>query len=72
MNVPPESWKGTFGERLGISYTEVEPGSSRAVLEVRDEHLNPHGVCHGGVLFTFADDSMGAALYSLSPEGFHP
>jgi len=72
MQVPPDNWTGSFGERLGMSYTEVEPGRSSAVLNICDEHLNPTGVCHGGVLFTFADDSMGAALFALCPEGHHP
>jgi len=69
---PPDSWKGSFGEQTKMQYIEVEPGRAVAELEVREEHLNPSGVCHGGVLFTVADDSMGAALHALSPEGRLP
>lgn len=72
MHVPHDRWKESFGGKLGMTYTMVEPGRARAVLEVRDEHLNPTGVCHGGVLFTFADDSMGAVAFKLCPEGHHP
>jgi uncharacterized protein (TIGR00369 family) len=69
---PPGTWQGSFGERLGLRYDEVEPGRARAALEIRPEHLNPTGFCHGGVLFTCADDALGGAVYGLTPEGHHP
>ncbi len=31
-------------------------------------HLNPHGTVHGGVLYTMADQGMGAAVYSVLDE----
>jgi acyl-CoA thioesterase len=31
--------------------------------------LNPHGVLHGGVLYTMADTSMGYAVYSTLDRG---
>lgn len=39
-------------------------GVSRCRLAVRPEVLNPHGVLHGGALYTLADNGMGAAVYS--------
>ncbi len=72
MQIPPDTWKGTFGERLGMAYEVAEAGRTVATLEVRPEHCNPPGVCHGGALFTLADDSMGGALHPLCPEGTHP
>ena len=38
----------------------------RAVFELtlRREHLNPHGVVHGGVVYTLVDTAMGGALTS--------
>jgi acyl-CoA thioesterase len=42
-------------------------GVCRAHLEAREEHTNPNGVMHGGVLFSLADTAMGAALFSLLP-----
>ena len=72
MNVPPDNWPATFGGALGVRYEHVEPGLARASLEVRPEHCNPPGVCHGGALFTLADDAMGAALHPLCPEGTVP
>ena len=65
-------WKGSFGHRLGMMYEKMEPGYVKASLEIRPEHCNPNHVCHGGAIFTFADDSMGGALHPLSPEGHVP
>lgn len=31
--------------------------------------MNPHGVVHGAVLFALVDTAMGAATYSVMPEG---
>jgi acyl-CoA thioesterase len=42
----------------------MESGYSRGVVEVTDDLKNPHGVLHGGVLYTMADTGMGAALYT--------
>jgi len=72
MKIPPDDWKGTFGGRLGMTYTETEPGRAVAFLDVRPEHCNPPGVCHGGAVFAFADDSMGGALHPLCPPGHLP
>lgn len=39
-------------------------GRSRFELEVCPGHLNPHGVVHGGVVYSLADYAMGGALTS--------
>lgn len=58
-----------FADRLGLAFTDRGAGRSTCVLEVRDEHMNPHAVVHGAVLFALADTGMGAALYpTLHPE----
>ena len=46
-------------------------GDGRATFElaVRPEHLNPHGVVHGGVVATLADYAMGGALTSRLDAG---
>jgi acyl-CoA thioesterase len=33
-------------------------------LTVRPEHMNPHGIVHGGVVYTLVDYAMGGALTS--------
>jgi len=65
-------WQGSFGQRLGMKYLKVEPGTAEAELVLEPGHCNPNGVCHGGALFTLADDSMGAAAHGLAPEGTVP
>lgn len=52
-----------FSDLVGLEFTDVDPGFSRGTVEVTDELRNPHGVLHGGVLYTMADTGMGAALY---------
>jgi acyl-CoA thioesterase len=44
-------------------------GRSKFELTVRPEHMNPHGVVHGGVIYTLADFAMGGALTSLLGPG---
>lgn len=72
MKIPPDAWKGTYAHQLGMSYDRVEPGRTLATLDVEAHHCNPNGVCHGGAIFTLADDSMGGALHPLCPEGRIP
>jgi len=43
----------------------LNQGKTEARLEVKDKHLNPLGVCHGGIIATLADTAMGVALRSL-------
>lgn len=54
-----------LGEFLLLVVEVVSAGRAGAVLEVDSRHLNPHGVVHGGVLFTMVDTAMGAATMSL-------
>lgn len=58
-----------FGELLGLVFTGYGEGKSRCEVQVREELFNPHGVLHGGVLYSMADTGMGGALYSLLAEG---
>lgn len=57
-----------FGDLIALRTDEQSPGHSRLSLQVRPEHLNPHRVVHGAVLYALADTGMGAALYpTLEP-----
>lgn len=64
---PPEGFN-PFGDLLGIAFTAYGNGRSRCELEARRELINPHGVLHGGVVYSMVDFGMGAALYSLIEE----
>jgi acyl-CoA thioesterase len=46
---------------LGIRMLACEPGRSTMVVTVAESHLNLHGTCHGGLLFTLADTAFGMA-----------
>ncbi|HXP66701.1 MAG TPA: hydroxyphenylacetyl-CoA thioesterase PaaI [Steroidobacteraceae bacterium] len=51
-------------QTLGIEILDVAPGSVRLAMTVRPEMLNGHGLCHGGILFTFADSAFAFACNS--------
>jgi acyl-CoA thioesterase len=51
-------------QKLGIEILDVAPGSVRIAMTVLPEMLNGHGLCHGGILFTFADSAFAFACNS--------
>ncbi|MGY1638859.1 PaaI family thioesterase [Geodermatophilus sp. SYSU D00742] len=63
---------GGFAERLGVEVTTADDGSARIGFEARDEHLNPAGTLHGGVLATLVDTAMGQAVRTTTGEGEVP
>ncbi|MEZ5657342.1 MAG: PaaI family thioesterase [Burkholderiaceae bacterium] len=57
-----------FAELISLHVDEQRAGHSRLSLLIAPEHLNPHGVVHGAVIYALADTGMGAALYpTLDP-----
>jgi acyl-CoA thioesterase len=42
----------------------VRPGAATAAMRVAEQHVNGHGVCHGGYLFLLADAAMAYACNS--------
>jgi uncharacterized protein (TIGR00369 family) len=57
-----------FAERLGARSEQTGEGRARVRFEVTDEHLNPAGTLHGGVLATLVDTAMGQAVRSATGE----
>lgn len=57
---------GGFAQWLGAEAESAEDGSSRVGFEVGEEHLNPAGTVHGGVLATLVDTAMGMAVRSAT------
>lgn len=60
---------GPIAGLLGIRRTSMQGGRSTFELTIRPEHMNPHGVVHGGVVYTLVDFAMGGALTSLLEPG---
>ena len=59
---------GAFAELLGARRAHMGEGSCRFELTAESRHLNPHGVVHGGVVYSLVDYAMGGALTSrLAP-----
>ena len=48
-------------QTLGIVVTKVGPGFASCRMAVREEMLNGHGTCHGGLIFTLADTAFAYA-----------
>jgi acyl-CoA thioesterase len=45
-------------QALGIRIVEVRPGYARATMQVREDMLNGHAACHGGMIFSLADTAF--------------
>ena len=52
---------------LGIKLLDYGDGWARVQLTVRDDMVNGHGVCHGGVIFSLADTAFACACNSWGP-----
>jgi uncharacterized protein (TIGR00369 family) len=63
---------GGFAERLGAAVAGTEDGGARIEFEVGEEHLNPAGTLHGGVVATLVDTAMGQAVRTTTGEGEVP
>lgn len=58
-----------FIKHAGIEVTDIGEGFCEGKIVIKEEHLNPNGALHGGLLFTLADTMGGAALrkYGIVP-----
>jgi acyl-CoA thioesterase len=61
--------KHPFAELIALRLEEQRAGYSKLSLDVTVEHLNPHDVVHGAVLYALADTGMGSALYPTLAAG---
>ncbi|MDF1748754.1 MAG: hydroxyphenylacetyl-CoA thioesterase PaaI [Alphaproteobacteria bacterium] len=53
-------------QALGIEVQAVAPGYAKLSMTVREDMLNAHKSCHGGMMFTLADSafSFGCSAYN--------
>jgi acyl-CoA thioesterase len=48
-------------QALGMVLDEVAPGRARMRMTIRDDMINGHDICHGGLIFTLADSTFAFA-----------
>ena len=48
-------------QALGMRILEVRPGYARLSMTVREDMVNGHKLCHGGLIFTLADSAFAFA-----------
>ena len=48
-------------EALGMEVTAVGPGTATLTMTVREDMLNGHDLCHGGLIATLADSAFAYA-----------
>jgi acyl-CoA thioesterase len=46
---------------LGMILEEIAPGHARMTMRVREDMINGHDLCHGGLIFTLADSAFAFA-----------
>lgn len=51
---------------LGMSIVEVRPGYACVKMAVREDMVNGHRLCHGGLIFTLADSAFAFACNSYN------
>jgi len=52
---------------FGIELLDYGEGWARAQMTIRDDMVNGHGMCHGGVIFSLADTAFAYACNSWGP-----
>ena len=53
-----------FSSYNHIVMESVEPDSAVLRLDIRPESKNPHGMVHGGAMYTMADSAAGTAVHT--------
>ena len=66
QSVAEASARAMFGQdhasqALGMRILEVRPGHARLAMTVREDMVNGHKICHGGLIFTLSDSAFAFA-----------
>ena len=60
--VAREIWpRDRASQALGMVLEEIRPGYARMRMTVREDMVNGHDLCHGGLIFTLADSTFAFA-----------
>ena len=49
---------------MGICLEHVNEGTATLSLKIKQQHINGHGICHGGIIFTLSDSAFAFACNS--------
>ena len=56
-------WKDDRASRmLGIEVLAIGPGTATLAMTVREDMLNGHDICHGGLVTTLADSAFASSV----------
>ncbi len=71
MNAPPPGYTETrlidpFEIHVGPMFDKGAIGARRFALRIDARHVNMRGILHGGMLMTFADMTLGWAVWDLT------
>ena len=58
--------KDNASRGLGMTLEEIGPGYARMSMKVREDMVNGHAICHGGLIFTLADSTFAFACNSYN------
>jgi len=66
QSIAEASARAMFGQdrasqALGMRILEIRPGYARLAMTVREDMVNGHQICHGGLIFTLADSAFAFA-----------
>ncbi len=50
--------KDNASQSLGMEIVSVGPGTATLSMTVREDMVNGHAICHGGLIFTLADSAF--------------
>jgi acyl-CoA thioesterase len=65
MSSPEEMWAADQASKaLGMTLEYVGTGSARVSMVVRDDMVNGHDLCHGGLIASLADSAFAVACNS--------
>lgn len=53
---------------LGMEVTEIAPGRAAVTMTVREDMLNGHDICHGGLIATLADSAFAYACNACNEQ----
>ena len=49
---------------MGVCLEHVNKGTATLSLKIKQQHINGHGICHGGIIFTLSDSAFAFACNS--------